>query len=195
MVQGEERAQHAACNVLLSVRAGVHHERTCRRGCMANLRKGCSKDSLPLSVSKKMEKTKKVETFLPRPLPGEGPYDVRQHQRRRKTKKEKAKAKKAATRKATAALTATQYKQPTMLRRCRAAMTRATLKVATRRSATASTPDSTGKANFPHTMPTRVHLYVVQATSPRSAGRSLTASLRRRTAASTTRSSSTDWAR
>ena len=150
MVQGEERARHAACNVLLSVRAGVHHERTCRRGCMANLRKGCSKDSLPLSVSKKMEKTKKAETFLPGPLPGEGPYDVRQHQRRRKTKKEKAKAKKAATRKATAALTATQYKQPTMLRRCRAAMTRATLKVATRRSATASTPDSTGKANFPH---------------------------------------------
>ena len=43
-----------------------------------------------------------------------------------------------------------QTKQPTMRRICRAEATRATLKVATRRFPSSTTPESTGKAGFPH---------------------------------------------
>jgi|TARA_B110000196_G_scaffold173541_2_gene148939 hypothetical protein len=94
-----------------------------------------------------MPKTTK-DQFLPGPLPGEEDVEVRAHQRRRKkAKKSQIKSPKCTK---PADESRTQTKQPTMRRICRAVATRFTLSVTTRRYPSSTTPESTGKAGFPH---------------------------------------------
>ena len=94
------------------------------------------------------KKTK--DQFLPGPLPGEEDVEVRAHQRRRK-KAKNSKLKSGGIKCTTPAdESRTQTNQPTMRRICRAEATRAVLKVTTRRFPSSTTPESTGKAGFPH---------------------------------------------
>ena len=85
---------------------------------------------------------------LPGALPGEADVKVRAHERRRK----KSKMSKARSPKGTPAAVdpRPKTKQPTMRRICRAEATRATLQAVKQRFPTLSTPESTGKADFPH---------------------------------------------
>ena len=88
--------------------------------------------------------------FLPGPLPGEEDVEVRAHQRRRKKAKNSQLKLSGTKRSKPADESRTQTEQPTMRRICRAEATRATLKVTTRRFPSSTTPESTGKAGFPH---------------------------------------------
>ena len=78
---------------------------------------------------------------------------MRAHQRRRK-KAKNSKLKSGGIKCTTPAdESRTQTNQPTMRRICRAEATRAVLKVTTRRFPSSTTPESTGKAGFPHAGP------------------------------------------
>ena len=136
------------------------------------------------------KKTK--DQFLPGPLPGEEDVEVRAHQRRRK-KAKNSKLKSGGIKCTTPAdESRTQTNQPTMRRICRAEATRAVLKVTTRRFPSSTTPESTGKAGFPHDLEKGALYSVAPPTFRSGAGRRSTANLQRRTAAISTRRSSTE---
>ena len=92
-----------------------------------------------------MPKTSK-KPFLPGPLPGEE-VKVRSYQRRR-SKAKKTKSKKTETSPTTESRP--KAKQPSVRRLLRKEATLSSLKGANRRFRTATTPESTGKAHFPH---------------------------------------------
>ena len=87
--------------------------------------------------------------FLPGPLPG-AEVAVRSHRRRRSKAKTKTTQGKKTSPKTESRPKIKQNKQPTMRRICRKEATRSSIKAVVPRSATQSTPESTGKANFPH---------------------------------------------
>ena len=126
--------------------ARVRGERTCDAACP--VRGSSTEVCLSVLLSEMPKKTK--DQFLPGPLPGEEDVEVRAHQRRRK-KAKNSKLKSGGIKCTTPAdESRTQTKQPTMRRICRAEATRAVLKVTTRRFPSSTTPESTGKAGFPH---------------------------------------------
>ena len=92
-----------------------------------------------------MPKTSKAP-FLPGPMPGEE-VAVRSYKRRR-SKANKTKSKK--TEPSPTTESRPKAKQTSIRRSLRMQATRSSLKGAKRRSPTATTPESTGKANFPH---------------------------------------------
>ena len=86
---------------------------------------------------------------LPGALPGEADVKVRAHERRRK-KSKMSQACRSPKRTPAVVDRRPKEKQPTMRRICRAEATRATLQAVKQRLPTLSTPESTGKADFPH---------------------------------------------
>ena len=86
---------------------------------------------------------------LPGALPGEADVKVRAHERRRK-KSKMSQACRSPKRNPAVVDRRPKEKQPTMRRICRAEATRATLQAVKQRFPTLSTPESTGKADFPH---------------------------------------------
>ena len=99
----------------------------------------------PSPALEKMPKMSKAP-FLPGPLPG-GEVAVRSYRRRRSKAKKKTEQSKKLSPKTESR---PKIKQPTMRRICRKEATRSSLKAVAPRSPTQNTPESTGKANFPH---------------------------------------------
>ena len=141
--------QRIPCDVLCSMRlARVRGERTYDATQRCPVRGSLTEVCCPVLLSEMPKKTK--DQFLPGPLPGEEDVEVRAHQRRRKKAKNGQRKFGGIKYSTPADESRAQTKQPTMRRICRAEATRATLKVATRRFPSSTTPESTGKAGFPH---------------------------------------------